>query len=273
MSEGGLDSVHSDSTEKTKASLLEQLLLERRNLQNLQLIKKEKEKDIESKTQTPSLYLSVNIDALKSQHEDGLRGKTDSVKLAPEFCIPIRADVRLLNWQKLGETVQFDAIMMDPPWQLASSQPSRGVTIAYDQLHDTFIENMDLKAIQTEGFIFIWVINVKYAVTLDLLKKWGYTFIDELIWVKMTVNRRIAKGHGFYLQHAKETCLVGMKGNPKFSQEVLSDIIFSDRRGQSQKPEEIYELIEKLVPDGKYCEIFGRKNNLRDYWVTIGNEL
>lgn len=24
---------------------------------------------------------------------------------------------------------------------------------------------------------------------------------------------------------------------------------------------------------GKYLEIFGRKNNLRDYWVTIGNEL
>lgn len=24
---------------------------------------------------------------------------------------------------------------------------------------------------------------------------------------------------------------------------------------------------------GRYLEIFGRKNNLRDYWVTIGNEV
>ena len=24
---------------------------------------------------------------------------------------------------------------------------------------------------------------------------------------------------------------------------------------------------------GKYLEIFGRKNNLRNYWVTIGNEV
>ena len=24
---------------------------------------------------------------------------------------------------------------------------------------------------------------------------------------------------------------------------------------------------------GKYLEIFGRKNNLRDYWVTVGNEV
>lgn len=29
-----------------------------------------------------------------------------------------------------------------------------------------------------------------------------------------------------------------------------SDVIFSERRGQSQKPNEIYELIEKMVPNG-----------------------
>jgi mRNA (2'-O-methyladenosine-N6-)-methyltransferase len=36
--------------------------------------------------------------------------------------------------------------------------------------------------------------------------------VDDITWVKTTVNRRMAKGHGFYLQHAKETCLVGKKG-------------------------------------------------------------
>lgn len=52
-----------------------------------------------------------------------------------------------------------------------------------------------------------------------------------------------------------------------------SDVIFSQRRGQSQKPTEVYELIEKLVPGGAFLEIFGRRNNLRDFWVTVGNEL
>ncbi len=28
--------------------------------------------------------------------------------------------------------------------------------------------------------------------------------VDEIVWVKMTVNRRMAKSHGYYLQHAKE---------------------------------------------------------------------
>jgi len=32
-------------------------------------------------------------------------------------------------------------------------------------------------------------------------------------------------------------------------------------------------MIEKMCPNGNYLEIFGRRNNLRDNWVTIGNEL
>ena len=69
----------------------------------------------------------------------------------------------------------------------------------------------------------------------------------------MTVNRRMAKSHGYYLQHAKEVCLVGKKGSdpPGTRKCVGSDIIYSERRGQSQKPEEIYQLIEELVPNGK----------------------
>ena len=76
--------------------------------------------------------------------------------------------------------------------------------------------------------------------------------VDEIVWVKMTVNRRMAKSHGYYLQHAKEVCLVGKKGADPLGTRrcVGSDIIYSERRGQSQKPEEIYQLIEELVPNG-----------------------
>lgn len=52
-----------------------------------------------------------------------------------------------------------------------------------------------------------------------------------------------------------------------------SDVIFSERRGQSQKPDEMYELIERIYPHGRYLEIFGRRHNLRAGWTTIGNEV
>lgn len=91
---------------------------------------------------------------------------------------------------------------------------------------------------QKQGFLFVWVINAKFQWTVNTMeKKWGYKVVDSINWVKKTVNGKIAKGHGFYLQHAKETCLVGYKGDfSKFKGNVACDIIFSDRRGQSQKP-------------------------------------
>ena len=54
---------------------------------------------------------------------------------------------------------------------------------------------------------------------------------------------------------------------------VESDVLFTPRRGQSQKPEEIYEIAEALVPNGYYCEIFARRNNLHNGWMGIGNEI
>ncbi|CAG8759232.1 4243_t:CDS:2, partial [Dentiscutata erythropus] len=159
---------------------------------------------------------------------------------APEWCVPIKADVLTFEWDVFAKECQFDVILMDPPWQLATHAPTRGVAIAYQQLPDICIEELPIPKLQKNGFLFIW----------------------------QTVNRRMAKGHGFYLQHAKETCLMGRKGKdpPGCKHSISSDVIFSERRGQSQKPEELYEMIEELVPNGNYLEIFGRKNNLRDYW-------
>ena len=49
-----------------------------------------------------------------------------------------------------------------------------------------------------------------------------------------------------------QVCLVGRKGEDPAGvcHSVASDVIYSERRGQSQKPEEIYHLIEELVPNG-----------------------
>ncbi len=45
---------------------------------------------------------------------------------------------------------------------------------------------------------------------------------------------------------------MGRKGPdpPGLRRGAGNDVIYSERRGQSQKPEEIYQLIEELVPDG-----------------------
>jgi mRNA (2'-O-methyladenosine-N6-)-methyltransferase len=35
------------------------------------------------------------------------------------------------------------------------------------------------------------------------MEQWGYKLVDSIAWVKKTVSGKIAKGHGYYLQHAK----------------------------------------------------------------------
>eukprot|EP01114_Cavostelium_apophysatum_P000164 TRINITY_DN10166_c0_g1_i1.p1 TRINITY_DN10166_c0_g1~~TRINITY_DN10166_c0_g1_i1.p1 ORF type:complete len:305 (+),score=60.89 TRINITY_DN10166_c0_g1_i1:77-916(+) len=223
------------------------------------------------------------IEALEADLGEGANDKEDEEEeeyeletfAVPEHCIPIRGDVRTVNFADLSKELQFDVILMDPPWQLAGAAPTRGVAIGYKQLPNKDILDIPVPKLQKNGFLFIWVINARYAFALEMFEKWGYELCDDIAWVKTTVNRRMAKGHGFYLQHAKETCLVGKKGKDPIGMNgnVASDVIFAERRGQSQKPEQIYEMIEQLVPNGKYLEIFARRNNLRNYWVSVGLEL
>jgi len=202
--------------------------------------------------------------------------------ICPSDSCPILADVRTFGFKSLATFVdgmvgrKFDIIMMDPPWQLTTANPTRGVCISYACLKDNAIEALPVPELQTDGFLFIWVINSKLELALNMFDKWGYSLLDKIDWCKMTVNRGIASGHGYYLQHAFETCLIGKKGNlpPGYNEDHgVYDLIYSRRRGQSQKPVEIYEICEEIVKDGLYLEIFGRRNNVRNGWITIGNEL
>lgn len=199
----------------------------------------------------------------------------------PEDCIPINVDLTLFDFKDLIDKQKaltnqlFDVILIDPPWHLSGATPSRGVIITFEKLKDEHICKLkNIDKLQTDGFIFIWTINGRFEVVFDLLEKWGYTYCDMINWVKTTRNGKFAKGHGYYLQHTKETCIVGIKGNPKFKKDFSNcDLIFSQRRGQSQKPNELYEKIERIISNGYYLELFGRRNNLRNNWITIGNEI
>jgi mRNA (2'-O-methyladenosine-N6-)-methyltransferase len=65
-----------------------------------------------------------------------------------KYCIPLSVNVKdpmfsfthLAQTQKsLAEGRLFDVITIDPPWQLSSANPTRGVAIAYDTLSDAEI--------------------------------------------------------------------------------------------------------------------------------------
>ena len=148
---------------------------------------------------------------IKEENENAGKNIFNLVKASTvgENSIPICADITKFNFDLLRKKQlevgqrMFDVIMMDPPWKLSTSQPSRGVAIQYDSLSDEYIERIPIQKLQSNGMLIIWAINAKYAFTISLMHKWGYELVDSITWVKKTVNAKIAKGHGFYLQHAK----------------------------------------------------------------------
>ncbi|KAJ4455362.1 putative MT-A70 S-adenosylmethionine-binding subunit of mRNA:m6A methyl-transferase [Paratrimastix pyriformis] len=195
----------------------------------------------------------------------------------PPHSVPIQADVRTFDWPSLLNGVeQFEAIVMDPPWELTNGPPSRGVGLSYSTLTVKDIKNMPMGLLQKNGLLFVWVINSTYDTALELFEHWGYRIIGDICYSKQTNSRHLARGHGYYLQHAKETCLVGVKGTldpAMFRSQVCSDFFEAPRTGQSQKPPSLYEMIEAAIPQGRFLEIFARRTNLRDFWLSIGNEI
>lgn len=90
------------------------------------------------------------------------KANLEKVNVELENSIPIFADIRTFDFEKLRQKQLefggrlFDVIMMDPPWKLSTSQPSRGVAIQYDSLGDDCIEQIPVNRLQDSGFIFVW---------------------------------------------------------------------------------------------------------------------
>ncbi|KAJ3127663.1 N6-adenosine-methyltransferase subunit mettl3 [Nowakowskiella sp. JEL0407] len=178
----------------------------------------------------------------------------------------INCDVRRFDLSILGK---FSVIMADPPWDIHMSLP-------YGTMTDDEMRNMAISELQDEGYLFLWVTGRATEIGRECLQIWGYERVDELVWVKINqVQRLIRTGRtGHWINHCKEHCLVGVKGRPKgFCKGIDGDVLVAEVRETSRKPDEIYGIIDRLAPGTRKIEIFGRKHNTRDGWITLGNQL
>lgn len=73
------------------------------------------------------------------------------------------------------------------------------------------------------------------------LELWGYKRVEEIIWVKTNQLQRIIRTGrtGHWLNHSKEHCLVGIKGDPIVNRNIDTDVIVAEVRETSRKPDEV----------------------------------
>jgi len=160
---------------------------------------------------------------------------------------------------------EYDILYADPPWDYTFK--FRGNPENHYPTMKT-PEICELKIPSTENAVlFLWATNPKLEEALQVINSWGFTYKTNIVWVK----DRIGTGH--YVRGLHELLLICVKGSMPTPMEQTRppSVLNSPTRKHSQKPDEVYELLESMYPNRKYLELFARNN--REEWTSWGNEV
>lgn len=164
-------------------------------------------------------------------------------------------------------TDKYNVILADPPWKYDFSETtSRDIENQYPTMNLDDIKQ--LKAPSTENSVlFLWATAPKLQEALEVMQAWGFEYRTCAVWDKEVI------GMGYWFRGQHELLLVGVKGqfSPPEQANRFSSVIRARRQGHSQKPEQVYELLETMFPNGKRLEVFAR--NKREGWEVWGNEV
>ena len=121
--------------------------------------------------------------------------------------------------------------------------------------------------------LYLWVPNALVSEGLEVMKSWGFKYKSNIIWQKIRKDGEPdGRGVGFYFRNTTEMLLFGVKGKnirtlkPGRTQ---VNVIKSQKREHSRKPDEQYKIIESCSW-GPYLELFARGK--RKNWTVWGNE-
>lgn len=173
---------------------------------------------------------------------------------------------------------KYATILVDPPWQFTN----RTGKVAPEHRRLSRYPTLDLEAIKAipvagvaapTAHLYLWVPNALLPEGLDVLRAWGFTYKTNLIWHKVRKDGGPdGRGVGFYFRNTTEIILFGVRGRDARTlapgrRQV--NILKTQKREHSRKPDEQYRLIEACSP-GPYLELFAR--GTRPGWTVWGNQ-
>lgn len=215
----------------------------------------------------------------------------------------IKQDPKDIKWDEIG---QFDVILIDPPWmeykirlQEAQNQLSaRNPELPLHQMMNSDDERFDgwskediatlqiEKVSKTPSFLFLWVGSTHLDEGRDLLKRWGFKRCEDIVWLKTNKTNVCHRppNDKYYLQHVKEHCLVGVKGDVKRASDshiihanIDTDIMLAEEplAHNLAKPTEIYDIIERFCLGRRRLQLFINDKNkpTRPGWIVFSKNL
>ena len=173
---------------------------------------------------------------------------------------------------------KFSTILADPPWQFKNRTgkmaPEHKRLNRYSTMTMQEIKDLPVEAVaDDQAHLYLWVPNALLAEGIQVMECWGFTYKTNLIWYKVRKDGGPdRRGVGFYFRNVTEMILFGTRGKnvrtlqPGRSQE---NMIISQKREHSRKPDEQYDLIE-ACSWGPFLELFAR--GAREGWSSWGNQ-
>ena len=173
---------------------------------------------------------------------------------------------------------KFKTILADPPWQFQNRTgkmaPENKRLNRYPTMKLEEIKRLPVAEVSDEtSHLYLWVPNALLPQGLEVLSAWGFQYKTNIVWEKVRKDGAPdGRGVGFYFRNVTELLLFGVRGNKARTLapgRVQVNLIRSQKREHSRKPEEMIALIEQCSP-GPYLELFAR--GTRDGWKLWGNQ-
>ena len=176
---------------------------------------------------------------------------------------------------------KYNIIYADPPWQYNDKMKMQGVH-GMIRGAESFYNTMNLEQIKQlpvnrissdDAILFMWVTMPLLDEAFGVMRAWGFAYKTcGFCWVKRTKKGKIHLGMGHYTRGNAELCLIGIKKKkPNFLTRSLSQIVESEVREHSRKPDEVRNKIVQLCGDLPRIELFARQH--ADGWDCWGNEV
>jgi N6-adenosine-specific RNA methylase IME4 len=172
---------------------------------------------------------------------------------------------------------KYGTILADPPWRFHNRSgkmaPEHKRLNRYPTM--SFQEIMELPVSQIvlpKSHLYLWVPNALIKYGLETMERWGFEYKTNLIWYKIRKDGGPdGRGVGFYFRNVTEVVLFGVRGRLRTFQPGRRqvNILSTQKREHSRKPDELYDIIEGCSP-GPFLEMFAR--GTRKGWDGWGNE-
>ena len=172
---------------------------------------------------------------------------------------------------------KYQIIYADPPWKFIGwsvNNSGRKAPSRHYVVQDLdWIKSLPIVSIADSNCVlFLWVTYPTLEVAFEVLKSWGFSYSTvAFTWVKSTVNNKWHFGLGYWTRANPEICLLASKGHPKRVGKGVPNLVISQVREHSRKPDEVRDRIVQLLGDLPRIELFAREETKG--WDSIGYDL